>query len=650
MTSISRFIPVIIAALLLQTVVASAADIDAQMQTAVAEAVGRVAPSVVQIETIGGLERVEGQMFGTGPTTGLIVDPAGYVVSSAFNFASNPASILVRFPDGSRKPAKLVATDHARMLVLLKIDAGKPLPVGEIASRDQMRVGQWVVAVGKAFEGGQPNIAVGILSALERIKGKAIQTDAAVSPNNYGGPLVDLHGRILGVLAPLSPKATGQMAGMEWYDSGIGFAVPMADILKVLPRLKKGENLYPGLAGITLKGQNIYTNRPIIAACMPKCPATSAGLKADDEIVEIDGRSISRVVEVKTAIGRHYAGDTVDITVLRDGKRISSKMQLAAKLEPFEHGFLGILPMRDDDRSGVAVRYIYPKSPAAAAGIKLGDVLVSLGGEPIKNRFDLIARIGLLEPGAEVQLVVNSGGAERLVKATLAAMPTALPSDVLPSAGEAKSGAPATAQVGSVQLKIPEFTNEAWAYIPESYKSGVPCGVVIWLHAPGGYDWKELLPSWKAICDRYNLILLAPKSADPTRWTSGETDFIDQLLDQIDSTYGVDRTRIVAHGYQGGGSMAFIEALGNRDMIRAVAVVEAIMMGKLPQNEPTRRLAVYIASADKSRLAAMIKRVVDAFGKAKFPVTTKHLGDTPRYLNEDEMSQLARWIDTLDRI
>ena len=89
-----------------------------------------------------------------------------------------------------------------------------------------MRVGQWAIAVGRTFESDRPNMAVGILSALDRVWGKAIQTDAAVSPNNYGGPLVDIRGRVLGVLVPLSPEAADEMAGVEWYDSGIGFAIP----------------------------------------------------------------------------------------------------------------------------------------------------------------------------------------------------------------------------------------------------------------------------------------------------------------------------------------------------------------------------------------------------------------------------------------
>ena len=184
--------------------------------------------------------------FGTGPTTGLIVDPEGYIVSSAFNFSNKPTSILVRLPDGTRKPAKLVATDHVRMIVLLKIDADKPLPVCEIAPASEMRVGQWTIALGRTFEGDRPNVSVGILSAKDRIWGKAIQTDASVSPNNYGGPLVDIRGRVMGVIVPLSPESADEVAGYEWYDSGIGFAIPADHIQKILPRIEKGRRSASG--------------------------------------------------------------------------------------------------------------------------------------------------------------------------------------------------------------------------------------------------------------------------------------------------------------------------------------------------------------------------------------------------------------------
>jgi serine protease Do len=311
----------------------AADDLQAQEQAAFDAAVARVAPSVVQIETVGGLEKVEGAFWGAGPTTGLIVDPNGYILSSIFNFVHQPASILVRLPDASRRPARRVATDHARMLVLLKIDVKEPLPVCEIAPRDAMRVGQWVIALGRAFEGNQPNRAVGVLSALNRIRSRAIQTDAAVSPNNYGGPLVDIHGRVLGVLVPLSPQSADELAGSEWYDSGIGFAVPMEDIRRVLPRLKNGEDLHPGLAGIGLKGSNVYTAPPIVAVVPPKSPAAVAGLRAGDRIIEIDGRPIARAAEVQIALGRHYAGEKVRIVTLRGKDRIEREITLVEKIE-----------------------------------------------------------------------------------------------------------------------------------------------------------------------------------------------------------------------------------------------------------------------------------------------------------------------------
>ncbi len=325
----------------------AAADSDALEQAALRAAVDRVAPAVVRIETVGGLERVERVLFGTGPTTGLVVDPTGYIVSSAFNFVNKPSAIVVCLGDGSRKPATLVATDHSRMLVLLKIDFDKPLPTCEAAPPGQMRVGQWAIAVGRTFESQRPNVAVGILSALGRVWGKAIQTDAAVSPNNYGGPLVDIRGRVLGVLVPLSPEAANAMAGVEWYDSGIGFAIPLERVLGVLPRLERGEDLWPGLAGFSMKGSNLYAADPVIAHCRQKSPAAEAGLKGGDRVIEIDGRKILRMADLKQELGRYYAGDTVRVTVLRGRQRIERELRLVAKLPPQDAP-----PAESDPRGG----------------------------------------------------------------------------------------------------------------------------------------------------------------------------------------------------------------------------------------------------------------------------------------------------------
>ena len=223
----------------------------------------------MRIETFGGLERIGDaragnlMLVGTGPTTGLVVSADGYIASSAFNFVQKPAQILVHLDDGSRLPATLVATDHSRMIVLLKVSlpSGKELPVPVAAPEGEIRVGQWSIAVGRTYESSKPSVSVGIISAVRRIWGKAMQTDAKISPNNYGGPLVDIQGRVMGVLVPLSPMATDELAGVEWYDSGIGFAVPLESINAVLPRLKKGEDLYGGLMGLRMKGIDMLCRR-----------------------------------------------------------------------------------------------------------------------------------------------------------------------------------------------------------------------------------------------------------------------------------------------------------------------------------------------------------------------------------------------------
>lgn len=639
----------LLALFIFPAVLRAAEDAGEQERAAFTAAVDRVAPSVVQIETVGGDEKVEGRLFGTGPTTGVIVDPRGYIVSSAFNFLNKPSSILVRLADGSRKSAKVVATDHSRMLVLLKIDAEKPLPVCEVAAQKEMRVGQWAIAVGRTFGNTRPNMAVGVLSAVDRIWGKAIQIDAAVSPNNYGGPLLDIRGRVMGILTPLSPDAEGGIAGIEWYDSGIGFAIPMEDVRRVLPRLEKGEDLHRGVAGIHVKGPNLYAGPAIIAACHPKCPATAAGIKAGDQIVEIDGRPIARGVDVKTAIGRRYAGDKMRLAVLRGKERLEREITLVEKLEPFQHGFLGILPMRTAVDKGVTVRYVYPKSPAADAGVVAGDTIVSLGRKTILGRIDMIEKIGVLEPGTRVELEVRHGESLQKGNVVLASLPESMPSADLPPANDTRKGSAATTRVGVISLKTPEYPNEVLGYVPESPASGLR-GVVIWLHGRGGFDRKQLLLQWKGLCDRYGLILVAPKASNPVGWMATDTFLVDRLLADVTSKYRVDPTRIVVHGYETGGSIAFLSAFGNRELIRAVAAVEAMPMIPSFENEPLRRLAAYVGVSSKSPLAAMIEQTVVAMRREKFPVVMKKLGATPRYLTAAELAELARWIDTLDRI
>ncbi len=278
---------IVVVALVCQSRLALAQIDSAELEEqAIRAAADAVAPSVVRIETVGGLERVGKALAGTGPTTGLVVAEDGYVISSAVNFIQQPSSILVTLPSGKRATAKIVARDHARMLVLLKVATEEKLPVPLAAPRNEMAVGQSAIAMGRTFDTSGPSLSVGVLSALNRIWGRAIQTDAKVSPTNYGGPLIDLRGRVIGVLVPLSPQGQeSELAGSEWYDSGIGFAVPLVDINSRLETLKGGQDLKPGLLGISLKKGDIYSLPAEVAASRADGPAGKAGIKTGDEVV-----------------------------------------------------------------------------------------------------------------------------------------------------------------------------------------------------------------------------------------------------------------------------------------------------------------------------------------------------------------------------
>lgn len=636
-----------------------AEDLDLREQKAFRAAVDRVAPSVVRIETVGGLERVGKMLMGTGPTTGLIVTPDGYLVSSAFNFMHQPASILAHLPDGTRKSARLVASDHNRMLVLLKIDVDKPLPVAEIVPQGQMRVGQWAIAVGRTFETSQPNMAVGVLSALNRIWGKAIQTDAAVSPNNYGGPLVDVHGRVLGVLVPLSPQEAKEAAGTEWYDSGIGFAIPAEAIHKILPVLKQGKDMWPGAIGIQFSGRSLFTSEPVIASSRPNSPAHRAGLKAGDRIVEIEDRKITLAAQAKEEISRRYAGEKIRVAVMRGGRRSQHEVELVQKLPPYEHPFLGVLPMRETVRepedakavSGVRIRYVFPGSPAAQAGISAADVLETVAGTKVADAAQMLQKLSEYVPGDKVAIGLRRGDQTVRVEVALGRLPEGVPSGELPPAWShvpaAKGEQPKS---GKIPLIVPEFKNEAWAYVPANYLSAIDHGVVIWLHGPGANQDDELLARWKLPCERDRLILLVPKSADATNWEPKEAAFVVRLLAEVAATYRVAPSRTVVFGREGGGRLAYLTAFAARDFVHGVATIDAPLEIPTPENEPTHRMAFYLAKAEKSRAIRQVDETIAGLRAMKYPVTVKSLGPGTRDLNLDELSELLRWIDTLDRI
>ncbi|MBN2217739.1 MAG: PDZ domain-containing protein [Pirellulales bacterium] len=621
-------------------------------QRAFQSAAARVGPSVVRIETIGGRERLGETGLGSGPTTGLVVGADGLIVSSEYGFAGHPDSVLVHLADGTRKPARLLATDHSRMLVLLKIEPDAPLVVPSMAPREANRVGQWAIAVGRTFEADRLNVAVGIVSALGRIGGRAIQTDAAVSPNNYGGPLIDVRGRVLGVLTPLSPEDGEEFGRTEWYDAGIGFAVPAEDVLGVLPRLVRGEDLFVGRLGVGFGRSDPNTAEPVVAACQPGSPAFKV-LKPGDRITSVDGKTVDRVVEFGDALARRYAGDTVAIGFRRGAAEHESRVTLVAELPPYERPFLGILPRRGAAAAvgPVAVRFVFPDSAASKAGIAPGDDVLAIDGEPLAGASDLRQRIALFQPGDRVTVDVRRRGATRRYEVRLGRLPEGMPEGELPAARDpAVAEGAGRAPRGKVDIAVPEVDNKAWAYVPEQCGLGVSCGVVVWLDAPGAVADADILKLWKATCDCRDLILLAVHPAQPGAWLPSEESAVARMVHELAGRYAVDENRIVVHGYQGGGTLGLLLAFRHRDLVRAVATVDALPSGEAPAADPVHPLDFFLFTVARSAHALGADRAIQSLREARHPVLGESIGNVPRYLGRAEIERLGGWIDALDRI
>lgn len=640
-------------------------ELQKQEERAIRAALMQVEQAVVQIQTFGGLDHVGETVVADGPTTGLIVSEEGYILSSAFNFANRPTQILVTLPGGSRVSAELVARDHARMLVLLQVETDESLPVAEVASRDSMAVGQWAIAVGRTFSADAPNVSVGIVSALHRISGKAVQTDAKISPSNYGGPLVDIHGRVIGILVPMSPQAEGETAGAEWYDSGIGFAVPLEEVLLHVETMKEGNDLYPGRLGIALEGNDKYSSVPLTAAVEPRSPADLAGIETGDKIVEVDGQPMRNQAQLYQALGRHYAGEIVSIIVDREGNRHSFDIELAGELRPYQHPFLGILPERMATADpGVVVRYVYPESGAAAAGILPGDRITSLADQEVSNSSSMQQQIATNDIGSVVAVNLTRAGQSIEVEVTLSPLPTVIP-DALPLAQAEPSEGDPSAAVGVVDFRLPEVSNESLAYVPDTYNKETAHGLLVYLHAAGRFDRDTLLERFRSLCDENQVILLAPQAADASRWVPTEREFIRKSIDHLLATYTIDRTRVVVYGYQAGGTMAWTIGLGDRDIITGLVAVDAApgLRAKIPASDPVHRLAVFVAKSDSlpidsstpdgQRRQASSDRINEAIHQLQqnnIPTTEIDLGDEPRELDEQQRADLFRWMDALDRI
>ena len=634
---------------MLSTQLLVAEDLAKLEQSDLKSAVAHIAPSVVRIETFGGL--LQGGQISTAeaPTTGVVATEDGYIVSSAFAFVHRPESAVVTTHDDQTFPARMVARDRSRMLVLLKVDEPYAWSVPTTAPRTKLQVGQWTLAVGRTYDSELPNASAGILSALNRIWGKAIQTDAKVSPANYGGPLIDIYGRAIGVLVPLSPQAHSEIAGAEWYDGGIGFAIAWEDILQVIPQLQEGRDLHAGLIGITFDSHDLFSRKVVIASVVPNSPAAKSGLQAGDEIVAADGNDVTRQAQLKHVLGPKYAGEPLRLTVRRGEEKIDVDLELAERIDPYQAPFLGVLPERDSDiaRAGVSIRYVYPGSPAADLGLQVGDVLVQCNSQVLNSIEQWHQSLAQWQPGDEVQIKYQRGEQSNDAAVTFTALPETMPGDLpSPQALEKPD------DLKRVKITIPAAANECVAYVPAGGEPPAGYGLLVWLAPPELAGDEETLSSWKPLCQQFGLMLLCPSPRDPKKWSTAELEFLEKCIGHAKRNFNIDPSRTVVHGFQSGGVMAYLLAIQSPEHIRGVAVVDAALARGISfrANDPIHRLAMFIAADNVSRLVDRIRFNVEQLRKLKYPVTFRNFAITGRFATPAMAKEISQWVDTLDRL
>lgn len=631
-----------------------------------------VSASLVRIETVGGLDQVQDFLLGNGPTTGVVVSTDGYIISSSFNFLSKPTSIIVSLTDGRRLAAKLIASDTVRMLTLLKIDADNLVPA-KVASKSGIKVGQWAIAVGRALDANAPSVSVGIVSALNRVWGKAIQTDAKVSPVNYGGALANVDGQVLGVLVPLSTQDNSPVAGVEWYDSGIGFAIPLEDVLVTLDRLKLGKDLRPGLAGFAFASTDLFGGDTKIDRVRYDSPMYRAGFKDGDLIVEVDGHKVTRPAQVRHVLGGKIEGEKFAITIKRGRETKQADLSLVAELPAFEAGFLGVLPTREKlnadlsaakGSDGVGVRWVYPESPAAKIGLKPRDRIVKFRDQPVTSVAQLTDQVCRVRPTEKVVVVVRRDGKEATLDATLAGYPTdvpkELPTSVMESSAEDKSKPTdrksnddsVRPRTGRFAEDVPDTKNAWWAFVPESYNAAYAYPLLVWLHPPGDTLEAMVYDSWKSDCERRGIILLGLKAANMgAGWQANEAEFVHETVVAFQKKYSIDAERVVLHGYGKSGSFAAHLTFKHRDLFRGLILASSPIVERPPENLPEYRLQFHLICGSKDPAHPFLERNANALRTLKYPATFTSLPDLEhRYPNTDGVDAMVRWIDSLDRL
>jgi len=376
--------------------------------------------------------------------SGFVIDNQGYILTNR-HVIDDADEIGVTLASGKTYDAKLVGKDARTDVALLKIEAKEPLTVVPLGDSDRSEVGDWVMAIGNPFGLGGNSVTVGVVS----FKGRSLtlgqpgtgvemlQTDAAINPGNSGGPLLNTRGEVIGINTLIITQGIQQSAG-------VGFAVPINVAKEILPQLREKGKVVRGWLGVQITpvdevAASSYglpeAKGAIVNDVTSGSPADKAGLKPEDVILGVDGRRVEDNADLSGYIASKPPGATVELRVFRNGaeKRISvllgtfpdETVQAASGGDSEERPAAGmtlrnLTPEMADHLElpegvrGVVITDVEPGEPAERAGLRQGDVVVSVNSVPVPDTEAFSKALDEAKPNGVARLRIWRGNAYQL--------------------------------------------------------------------------------------------------------------------------------------------------------------------------------------------------------------------------------------------
>ncbi|SFR77462.1 serine protease Do [Mitsuaria sp. PDC51] len=366
-----------------------------------------------------------------GQGSGFIVSADGVILTNA-HVVQDAQEVVVKLTDRREFRAKVLGSDKSTDVAVLKIEA-KNLPTVRLGATRDLRVGEWVLAIGSPF-GFENSVSAGVISAKGRSLGPDesrvpfLQTDVAINPGNSGGPLFNARGEVVGINSQIYSASGGYQ--------GLSFAIPVEVANKVRQQIEKGGKVQHAKLGVMVQEVNqgfadsFKLDRPegaLVANVEENGPAAKAGLRSGDVILGFKGQRIVSSGDLPALVDQSLPGDKVDIEVWRNGKRetitatLGDANEKGAKLAKAggdadgDHAKLGLAlrPLQPEERrqlgtrDGLLIQEVGEGSAAARAGVRPGDVLLAVNGTPVQS----VEQVRGAVKGAEksVALLVQRG-------------------------------------------------------------------------------------------------------------------------------------------------------------------------------------------------------------------------------------------------